>query len=118
MGNMMEQRIEKRLGKISSASFGKGGYDGVMVGLSLEFSLDGGASGVGNFEGFWAMEPDTRAKWTSDDQIRKLGEVVMLLSRLLTQTGGRDVHDLVGIPVEVTLVNSTLQIWRILSEVL
>ena len=37
---------EKVLGKIKSISFGITGYNDMMLGYSIEFSLDGGSRGV------------------------------------------------------------------------
>lgn len=43
---------EKVLGKIKSISFGITGYNDMMLGYSVEFSLDGGSMGVATSEGF------------------------------------------------------------------
>ena len=110
----------KFLGKISSIKFGRDlGYQDVMFGLDLTFSLEGGSSGVGTFIGMWQDRSES-AKWTEEDQIREFGRAAAKLNELFAATGKKKVEDLVGTPVEVILDSpyGKLESWRVLTEVL
>lgn len=104
-----------KLGKISKVSFGYGGYQDAQFGLSV--TLSGESWGVGDFKGFWASRP-THADWTVEDQTRSLGETALYLRDLLRLAKKQEVHELVGVPVEVTFDGNMLKEWRILEEVL
>lgn len=108
--------IEKKLGKIEAASFGVGGYQDCMVGLSLTFKMSGSA--IGSFDGTWGIKRDPQAKWSEDDRLKTIGAAGLNLFQLLEKIGGRDVSDLVGTPVEVEIEDGRLKSWRILREVL
>lgn len=108
--------MRKELGKIQSAVFGYGGYQDAMIGVS--FILSGEGWGVTDFWGDWAVKRSDGAKWSEDDRIKLLGAMVMRLNTLLSQAKVTEVNELIGIPVEVTFENNTLQSWRVLKEVL
>lgn len=108
--------LEARLGKISACRFGSGGYQDACIGVS--FTLSGGAWGVGDFWGAWAIKRSDYCKWTEEDRVRQLGEMVMRLNALLQDAKVTHVGELVGVPVEVTFDGMTLQSWRVLKEVL
>jgi len=76
---------EKRLGWISAATFGLGGYQDCMFGLSL------------SFEG--------HAEWTESDRDAQAVVACKLLDATLKAAGKMKVHDLVGVPVEVVFGN-------------
>lgn len=112
---------EKVLGKIKDISFGITGYNDMMLGYSIEFSLDGGSSGVATSEGFLdynRVKHNERCKWTEEE--RDIGMVDMLkrLSDVLKQAKVNTVDKLKNIPVEVTLEGNTFKSWRVLTEVL
>lgn len=106
-------RVE--LGKITKASFGAGGYDDAMTGVS--FTLGGESWGVSDFWGTWSTH-NARCQWTVDEQLRIWGETVARLRDLLAAAKVKSVADLVGKPVEVTFNGNVLASWRILTEVL
>ena len=108
--------MRKELGKISKATFGYGGYQDAMIGIS--FTLGGEGWGVCDFWGDWSIKRSEGAKWSEDDRIKLLGAMVMRLNTLLQQAKVSEVNQLVGIPVEVTFENNTLSSWRVLKEVL
>ena len=108
--------MRKELGKISKATFGYGGYQDAMIGIS--FTLGGEGWGVCDFWGDWSIKRSEGAKWSEDDRIKLLGAMVMRLNTLLQQAKVSEVNELVGIPVEVTFENNTLSSWRVLKEVL
>jgi hypothetical protein len=109
---------KKELGKIESVSFGYGGYQGVMFGMSLTF--EGKGWGVSTFDGFWGpdIEVSGHTKWTEADRSKHYDEVMRKVAATLKQAKVKSVDDLKGIPVEVTFDQGTLVGWRILEEVL
>lgn len=108
--------LEKKLGKISHAEFGQGGYQDAMLGFSVTFSGEGW--GVSDFWGAWGIERSDNAEWTEEDRIKQLGEMNMRLNQTLTDAKKKSVGDLVGVPVEVTFDGNRIKSWRVLSEVL
>lgn len=110
--------IEKRIGKIKSASFGEGGYQDACIGISFDLGSDKDSWGVGDFWGAWSIERSDYCKWTEASRITELGEMCMRVSKLLADAKKRSVHELVGTPVEVTFDGNLLKSWRVLTEVI
>lgn len=107
----------KELGRITAATFGFGGYDDAMIGLSI--SIGGKSWGSGDFKGEWAhKEVPQGAKWTAESRLTRLGEAVLYLRDLLVAAKVKDVAELVGVPIEATFDGTRLQSWRVLEEVL
>ena len=104
--------------KIIRAEHGYGGYDDVMFGTS--FTFEGSGCGISDFLGWWPLSyvRSERAAWTDDDRNRFFLEAQLKLEKILKDAKVRSVGDLVGKPVEVTIVNSALESWRILTEVI
>lgn len=107
---------EKRLGQIKVASFGFGGYQDAMIGLSLAFGSEGW--GVSTFHGAWGVKRSEYCKWSEEDRVKQLGEACLKLRDLLEQAKVRSVEDLIGIPVEIEFEGNCLKDYRILTEVL
>lgn len=107
---------ETRIGKIAACHFGHGGYQDACIGVS--FTLSSGSWGVSDFWGAWAMNRSDYCKWTEEDRIRDLGEMVMRLAKLLKDAKQDHVSQLVGVPVEVTFDRMRLVSWRVLTEAL
>lgn len=112
---------EKVLGKIKSISFGITGYNDMMLGYSIEFSLDGGSRGVITSQGFLdynRVKHSEHCEWT--EQERDTGMINMLkkLSDVLKLAKVDTIDKLKNIPVEVTLEGDTFKSWRVLTEVL
>ena len=105
-----------KIGKIKSVSFGLGGYQDAMIGLSVD--LGGQSWGVTDFIGQWASEHTEHCNWTEEERLLGLGKDVMSLVDLLVKAKVKKVSELKDIPVEVTLKSRTLKSWRILEEVL
>jgi hypothetical protein len=105
-----------KLGKISRASFGRGGYQEAMIGIS--FSLEGDGWGVCDFWGDWSLKRSGNEKWTEEDRFTNIGKVVMRLNALMVDAKVDDVNGLVGVPVAVEFDGMKLVSWRILTEVL
>jgi hypothetical protein len=108
--------IRKELGKISRASWGRGGYQDAQVGVS--FSLEGKGWGVCDFWGHWGTKHSDHCKWSEVDRLVGIGEAAMRLNALLETAKKYSVADLVGVPVEVTFDGNALKEWRLLEEVL
>lgn len=106
--------IEERIGKIDKATFGRGGYDDAMIGLSLSFAGDGW--GTGTFVGTWAHDPPAHAKWTTEDQDKQFAMAVRKLEETLSDAKKTSCDQLVGVPVMVTFENDALKSWRVLTE--
>ena len=109
-------KLEKKLGKIRTVSFGFGGYQDAQLGLSVTLGADGW--GVGDFSGFWSDDPGEYAKWDKKNQDKYWGEALRELRELLQKAKVKNVADLKGVPVEVVFNGQQLDSWRILEEVL
>lgn len=108
--------MRTELGRIQKASFGYGGYQDAMIGLSL--TLGGKAWGVGDFKGAWGIERSERCQWTEEDRLRQLGEACMFLKDVLQKAGKQSVDELIGVPIEASFDGNILKSWRVLDEVL
>jgi hypothetical protein len=109
-------RTRTELGRIQQISFGWGGYQDAMIGVSI--TLGGQAWGVGDFKGAWGVEHTEHCKWAEDDRLRQLGEACIWLRDLLTKAKKQTLGDLEGIPIEATFDGNLLKSWRVLDEVL
>ena len=107
--------MRKELGKISSASFGYGGYQDAMVGFSLSFESGGG--GVSTFEGSWPLTEDVPVAQRHSREKLAIA-AVLRLTETIQKAKVHNVSELVGIPVELTYDGQMLKSWRILDEVL
>ena len=107
--------IKKKLGKISSVKFGIGGYQEAQMSFDLTFDMNGTSVGTGF--GFWA-DWDHNCEWSLADQKTCFAEMVEFIRDTLRKAKVTEVHELLGIPVEVTLDGNTFKSFRILEEVL
>lgn len=107
---------EKRIGKIKSISFGRGGYQDAMIGICFGLGSESESWGVHDFWGTWSMKRTDGCQWTEADRTRQLGEMVMKINALLSDAKQHDIADLVGVPIEVTFEARTLKSWRVLTE--
>lgn len=111
--------MEKKLGKIKSVRFGKGGYQNACLGIS--FSLGDGSIGVGDFKGFWdseSMKHTTNCQWSEEDRNKSYAETMRYVSKLLNEAKVNCISDLKDIPIEMTFEGNMLKEWRILTEVI
>ncbi len=109
--------MEPLLGKITHVSFGMGGYQDAMIGIS--FTLGGDGWGVGDFWGDWANERSPDAKWSYEGRYQNLGKVTLRVRKLLEDAKVQSVDQLKGIPVRVYLKDfNALSHWEVLKEVL
>ena len=111
--------MEERLGKISSVSFGFGGYQDAQIGLWLQF--EGESWGVtGAVNGGWStsIKWSEHCKWTEEGRTKSYAELVREISDLLLVAKVDSVDELLHKPVMVTFDGMMLTEWRILKEVL
>lgn len=108
--------MKKELGKISNVKYGYGGYQDAQFGWWFSFSMSGGCVGTG--KGFWTGKPSSGSQWNEADQIRIHGETTMELIEIMRKAKVSEVHELTGVPVELTFDGMKLESWRILEEVL
>ncbi len=111
--------MDRRLGKIEKVSFGLGGYNSSMLGIS--FTLGNGSWGVGDFKGYWdaqQIEWSKHAKWTEEDRSKSYDETLRYISKLLKEAKVDSVDALKNKPIEATFDGNILKEWRILTEVL
>jgi len=111
--------MNKELGKISSVSFGLGGYQDCMLGLHIIFSFNG--AGVGTSISTWdanKIEHTEHTQWTEEERSKQYDDIMRKVSDLLAEAKVDCITKLKGIPVEVTMENRTFKEFRILTEVL
>ncbi len=110
--------MRKELGKIKSVTFGYGGYQDAMFGISFTFSGEGW--GVSTGKHMWAidMECSKNCKWSEEDRSKKFDEIVRYINQLMIDAKIRDINRLRGIPIEARFEGQTIKSWRILTEVL
>lgn len=111
-----DDHLRKELGRITKASFGWGGYQDVMIGLSV--SLGGQSWGVDDFHGAWGNDRALNAQWTEESRLTHLGNACMFLRDLLKAAKVSDVSALVGTPIEASFDGQKLSSWRVLTEVI
>jgi hypothetical protein len=121
----LKEGQKTELGKITSATFGIGGYNDAMFGLSLGFSFgEKGAYVCGTFvSGGWAygvVDPDDKhSKWDEKDRSTQMAVMCKEICQILSDAKAFDVTKLVGKPIEITSNGlNDLESWRILTEVL
>lgn len=111
--------MEKKLGKITKAYFGIGGYNDCEIGIFLEFSS--GCWGVSGKKSAWdhnLLKWSENCRWTEEDRGKQYVDIVKYTSDILNKAKVHSVDKLVGIPVEITFESNTLKDWRVLEEVL
>jgi hypothetical protein len=110
--------VEKMLGKITSATFGVGGYQDAMIGLTI--TIGGRGWGTSTFKGSWSLsiEVGPHAKWTEVDRDKQFSETVRFIDETLRKAKVSNVSQLVGIPIEAEFDDRVLKSWRVLEDVL
>lgn len=117
---MQSTNQEKRLGKIKSISFGLGGYQDAMLGLSVDLGSDKECWGCGDFKGYWGpdVKVDKYTRWKEKDRRSGYADTVQFVGKLLQDAQKSTIDQLVNVPVEVTFEGNSLKSWRILTEVI
>jgi len=111
---------EKLLMTISNAVFGLGGYQWCELGLFLTFS--NGSFGQKADHSFWdytSIQKKEGRRWSEADRDLAMAKIMQELSTYLYAAKVQFVHELVGVPVEVTLIDDRMSSFRIVeSEVI
>ena len=102
--------MNKKLGKITSAKFGRGGYQDAIMGVSLTFG--GKGWGTSHFDGAFIQNEK------QDQQAAYFLTLMQRVQLLLLQAKVKTLDQLVGIPVEVEFDGNVLHSFRVLTEVL
>lgn len=106
-----------QLGKISTAVFGTGGYQGAMFGLTLVFTF-ADKSQCSDFKGWWSNYP-SHAEYTMEEWAAHHAETYSFIRQLMRDAKVSNFNDLVGKPIEAKFHNfNVMESWRILTEVL
>lgn len=88
-----------------------------LFGLLLDFSLDGGGSGIGD-GGKYCLNMSPNCKWETRERKDAITCMVESIFNLLNDAKVSNVESLKGIPVEVTIEGGCFKDFRILKEVL
>lgn len=112
------KNMETKIGKIRKIAVGLGGYQDVMLGLSV--SLEGKGWGVNDFKGSWGPDiaHSESCKWTEADRRNVHADTMNLIGQLLQDAKKSTVDQLQGVPIEATFDGNILKSWRILTEVI
>lgn len=104
----------KVLGRIERASFGYGGYQDTMFGLTVILASNGSV-----LRDFWGIFPPPPDALNRNDALMFFGtECCVRLSSVLSKAKTMSVDKLSGTPIEITLDGNALKSWRVLEEVL
>lgn len=114
---MEQNKIEKMLGKIDFAEFGTLKDYPFLIGLQLGFSMSGGGYGVCD-GGKFTVNISKECKWEGQSREAAITASLERVNETLKAAKVNYVSELVGKPVEVTLVNDMFKDFRILTEVL
>lgn len=120
-GKDMEARkmTGKILGKIVRAEFGTYKDRPFLMGLQLEFSLNGGACGGVGTGSKYTVNVSDDCRWEHPGQREQtITSKVFDLYKILQDAKCNYVSELKGKPVEVTIEDNMLKDFRILTEVL
>lgn len=112
---MGEHIKEKRLGKIDFAEFGLVKDYPFLIGLQLGFSMNG--SGVMD-GGKYTVNISPECKWKNENREEVITNSVETVEQILKAAKVHYVSQLIGKPVEVTIVDRCFHDFRILTEVL
>ena len=108
--------VEKMLGKITFAEFGKIPDYPFLIGLQLGFEM-GGCSVMDG--GTYTVNISKECKWEfPEDRAHAITARVEKINEILTAAKVNNISQLKGKPVEVTLENNIFKDFRILTEVL
>lgn len=108
-----------KIGKISRASFGLGGYQGAMLGLHV--TLESSGWGTSDTRSAWdatQIKHSEHCKWTEASRDAQYAEIMRYVSSLLAAAKVDRVDQLVGIPIAATFEGNLLKEWRVLTEAL
>lgn len=92
------------------------------LGLLINFSLDGGKSGITDFTKWnWSysgVTPGEYHKWTEEDRAKQANETMKFIDKIMDEAKKDSLQKMRYVPVEVTLENNMFKSFRVLTEVL
>lgn len=111
----------KKLGKIASVKFGRGGYQDAMFGLTLGFEF--GDESTAMLDRCHYLPKDEAeaveaGKFNEVSATIAFAERMLEVATIMESAKVDDIGRLNGIPVEVEFEGNTLKNWRVLTEVL
>lgn len=108
--------MKSSIGRITSVSFGLGGYNEAEIVMSLTISFKG--SGVtATVSGGWADNvPTAHAKWTKESTYKTRSEMLDKIIESLKLAQVDDIQGLNGRLVSCDFDFNVLKDWRILTE--
>lgn len=106
---------EKHLGKINYAEFGLVKDYPFLIGLQLGFSMNG--TGVID-GGKYTVNISPECKWKDRNREETITRSVEDVERILKDAKVHHVSQLIGKPVEITIIDKCFHDFRILTEVL
>jgi len=104
--------IQKRLGKITKAQFGRYPDRPFLFGLQLEFGFKGSGVGCG---GKYTVNISDNCRWERQEKLEAIDRAISHLNKILEDANVNYVSELIGRPVEVTLEDSMFKDFRIFS---
>ena len=108
--------VEKLLGKIDFAEYGKIRDYPFLIGLQLGFSLSDG--GVVMDGGKYTVNISPSCKWGDRNRAEEVTKNIEHINQILNDAKVCYVSELIGKPVEVTIESGCFKDFRILTEVL
>ena len=112
----MIDELRKSIGKISSISFGFGGYQDVQFGVTISVETESGSATTGMWT--WCGKPDEYTKWTVEQQSDYYNKTMRYIIKLMQDAKVQNINDLKGKPIEATWEGNWLKEIRILTEVI
>lgn len=108
--------VEKLLGKIDFAEYGKIRDYPFLIGLQLGFSLSGEEALMDG--GKYTANISKNCNWGDRNRAEEVTKNVEYINKILNDAKACHVSELIGKPVEVTTENGRFKDFRILTEVL
>jgi len=111
--------MEKKLGKITLAKFGFGGYQDQEIGLHVCLDWKTGFINRSRCAPDHALVEYMEACMLGEQNCdRSFAEIVRYCSKILSDAKVDSVEKLIGVPIEVTFKGVGFDSWRVLTEVL
>lgn len=110
-----DRKTETILGKIDFAEFGTFRERPFLMGLQLGFTFPHGGVMDG---GKYTVNISDQCRWSEEERQEAITSLAEFLRDILKDAKCNYVSELIGKPVEVTLLNNTFIGFRILTEVL
>lgn len=107
--------IQRKLGKITNAQFGRYPDRPFLFGLQLEFDFKGSGVGCG---GRYTVNISDACRWERQEKLEAIERNINHLNQILEDANVNHVSKLIGKPVEVTLEGNMFKDFRILTEVI